>query len=193
MRWDRDLLVSLRLRYLAGEQVERLAAEVGCSTGSLTASWTTYGITVEFPRADHRRHRWTMRLLGEIRDRWLAGETIRSLAEEVGANESTLDSALVRAGFKSPEIARVRRDLLRGRRNGVQVARAYSLRRHSTRSWKEIAEEVGWDRSAVHLRGEVRRFARLARIEPPPRRSRSGRPLSGAADSGSTTSTGDLD
>ena len=178
MRWDRDLLVDLRRRYLSGEAVADLAAEAGCSPRSLTASWTTYGVAREHPRLGHQRHDWTMKLLRSIRDRWAEGETLRSLAEEVGANEGTLSSALERAGFKSRRIAKQRRTMLRARRNGRSIERAYVLRRDTLLEWSAIAEEVGWSLSATHLRTSVRRWVNRASLPPLPRRWRGGREIS---------------
>lgn len=177
LSWSYKRLRGLRSRYLAGESVADLSEEQGCSPKSLTAAWSYHGITRDMPRSNHRRMDWTMSGLRSIRDRWLAGETLQSLAIEIGSEVSTLDSALTRAGFKSPEIAEARRARLRHERNGLAVQKAYILRRDSEHSWRQIAEIVGWDRSVVHLRGEVRKFVARADLPPPPRRSRSGRAL----------------
>lgn len=176
--WSVDLLRALRLRYVAGESVATLAAEVQTSTKALTAAWTHHGLAREIPLDGHRRHDWTMRQLRRLAERWRAGETLAALAREIDVNVETLASALDRAGFRNEQITRERRSEIRSRREGESVRRAYVLRRDSRMSWKQIAEQVEWHASVGALQSAVRRWCRRESMPPPPRRSRTGRALS---------------
>jgi hypothetical protein len=173
-RWTYSLLVELRRRYVEGESRESLAAEHGVTAKAPVASWTYRGVAREIPLDGFKVHDWTMAELRRYRDRWLAGETIKSIADEIGAKQNSLSAALVRAGFKSPEIARERRDDLRSRREGRVVQKAYILRRDTTKRWREIAEEVGWQGRTRSLGAAVKRWAERVGVPPPPRRTKHG-------------------
>lgn len=176
-QWSYILLRRLRSRYVAGEPVEVLAAEVDVSPKSLTAAWTNYGLAREIPLEGFRRHDWTMARLRKLAARWRSGETLQSIADSIGANVETLSSALQRAGMKSPEIARERRSEIRSRREGGRMRRAYVLRRDTTKTWAQIADEVEWGGKVQSLRSAVLRWCDRAEMPRPPRRSRTGRAL----------------
>ena len=173
--WTLPLLRTTRRRYLDGESVADLAAEVGCSEKALTGAWSHHGISRAMPSTGHKRHDWTMAQLRRIHERWMDGATLRALADEAMAHEATLTSALERAGLRSPTIIRQRAERDRYRRNGDMVAKAYRLRCDSPMTWPQVAAAVGWDRSPVTLRAQVCKYADRVGIAHPPKRSRSGR------------------
>ena len=94
---DTAHLRALRLRWLDGESIETLAAELGTSKPRLVSLWTTRGLTAELPK--RRSYRISVAALRRIHARWCAGESIVNLADEAGMPRSTLWAMMRRAGL----------------------------------------------------------------------------------------------
>lgn len=176
-RWSVDDLRDLRVRYVSGESVATLAAEVQTSPKSLTAAWTHHGLAREIPLDGFRVHGWTMAQLRRLAERWRSGASLAALGREIGVNSETIASALDRAGLRTNEMKAKRRDEIRSRREGEAVRKAYVLRRDTTMSWRQIAETIEWPGRTGGLQSAVRRWCERNEMPRPPRRSRTGRAL----------------
>lgn len=95
----RKSLRALRLRYSAGEDLAALASEAGLSVGTLRWWWRKTGLNEEIVGRYRMRRRWKRSTLRSLRERYVAGESVESLAEETGCGVKALTAAWTQHGI----------------------------------------------------------------------------------------------
>jgi hypothetical protein len=89
---SRELIAELYSRWAAGETTQALGAEAGINPGALYARFLTLERTPGFEgdRPNRRPRRLTPELVKALHDRYLAGDGVRALADEIGMDPTAI-------------------------------------------------------------------------------------------------------
>jgi lambda repressor-like predicted transcriptional regulator len=110
---ERDLLATISARHQAGEPLMNLSREFGFSYRTLWFRFKEYGFPTNNrcnPTKVKKPPTYDLKLLEDIVARYKAGETITSLAREIGLSEGALRGRFVARGLYTPRHCRVNHD-----------------------------------------------------------------------------------
>ncbi len=133
-RHDLEVIKALHARYVAGEDPDSLAAEIGISRGAMLSQFHHKSLG-----GKERRHWWSVSELNLAKQRIMKGVDIEVIARQMGVREEQLYRALLKWGFSptpytssSARVARRKEDF-----------KIFSLRQKGM-SYAQIAREFGW-------------------------------------------------
>ena len=143
-----ETIAALHARYLAGEDAESLASELGISKGALLSQFHHKGLG-----AREKRHWWSVAELKIAKQRIMKGDDIQDVSRQMGVKEEQLYRALMKWGFNPTPYTSSSRRVAR-RKEDFKI---FSLRQKG-RSYLQIARELGWPDDASGQRRVGRRI-----------------------------------
>jgi hypothetical protein len=143
-KYSFEQLDALRTRFVSGESVKVLAAELGVREGRLHALWTYHGLTKKTPMK--RRHKVPMQKLKKLHERWCAGESLKTLSNDLGIPRESLAYLMKSAGLKLKRPPGVNhmggyRGPYTDKQRRAWFALTYSMRANGA-TWRQVFEAV---------------------------------------------------
>lgn len=131
---DPAVIIALHARFMAGEDLSALGAEIGIAGKALLCQFHHKGLG-----SKEKRHWWSLTELKAAKQRIVRGGDIEEIAQRLGVKESQLYRALLKWGFNpTPYTGCTNRAVRR-----KEDHRIFSLRQKGL-SYGQIARELGW-------------------------------------------------
>ena len=145
---DPEVIVALHARFIAGEELTALGAEIGIAGKALLCQFHHKGLG-----SREKRHWWSLTELKAAKQRIVRGDDIEEIAKRLGVKESQLYRALLKWGFNpTPYTGCTNRAARR-----KEDHRIFSLRQKGL-SYGQIASALGWPDSQSGQRRVGRRI-----------------------------------
>ena len=155
-RWDVDIVKAMHERFIAGEEVNDLGAELGVTGKALLCQFHHKGLGVK-----SKHHWWSLSEVKKIIQRLESGVRTRVIAKEYGVTQHALRRAITKYGGGAAASDFVIKTM--DKEYKPESKKIWEMRRKGL-SFGAICEELGWENTPVAQRRAAIRLKKYCEV-----------------------------